>query len=719
MSSTPKAEPVSHAHQPAPVAGAGEIVLARYRLRRRLGAGGMGVVYLAWDENLEREVAVKRIAVQHDPDGRGEREALAAARLSHPGIVALYESGRDDDAVYLVSEIVHGHTLAELLRDGALSDRDAVRIGAALCAALEHAHARGVIHRDVKPSNILCPDDPDVSGSVAKLADFGIARMADHDVLTRTGDIIGTLAYMAPEQARGERIDGAADVYALGVVLYEALAGVNPIRAGNPAATARRVGTRLPSLQRARRDLPSGLCRAIDAAVQPEPGARAGLVTLRAALSDGIERVADQRGPIAFASPGEPAEPVRALTDLERERSQPLRDRWDAAEAELTRDPARPPSPRERRTEVAPRRAAPRASRAQEPAPERGAPRAQEPAPKPARPWKPPWAQEPAPERARPWEAPRAQEPAPERARPWEASRAQPAPDRDGSWEAPRAQEPASERDAPQAPRRHLAGERDTPRQGFVARIVAGAAAAAISAAALAWLGPAPPLQPMVGAGAVGGAILLLPRVGWLLMAGALVAWLTIAAPGIALLVAVAAAPVALLLPRSGTSWSLPALGPLLGVVGLAGVWPALAGQARRWPVRAALGALGGWWLALVEALTSERLVSGPANGVAAHETWEDSAVDATRDALWPLLTGGALALAALWAIAALLLPVLVRGRSAALDLVGATAWVATFAAATQALAQALALDPPRGLVAGALAAAVVAVAARALRGRA
>jgi eukaryotic-like serine/threonine-protein kinase len=636
MSSTPKSEPVSHARPPAPAAGAGEIVLARYRLRRRLGAGGMGVVYLGWDEHLEREVAVKRIAVQHDPEGRGEREALAAARLSHPAIVALYESGRDEEAVYLVSEIVHGRTLAELLRDGQLSDRGAVRIGAALCGALEHAHARGVIHRDVKPSNILCPDDSEVAGSVAKLADFGIARMADHDVLTRTGDIIGTLAYMAPEQARGARIDGTADVYALGVVLYEALAGANPIRAGNPAATARRVGTRLPALQRVRRDLPSGLCRAVDGAVQPDPDVRAGLVTLRAALTDAVELVADERGPIALAPHAGPLQPGRAPAQPEPGRGQHARDRWGAAEAELTRDLARPPPPHDRRPQLAP---------------ETGG----------------------APQSAR------------RRRR-----------GRERSGEPQRA-----------------------PLTSFVARLIAGIAAAAISAAALAWLGPEPPLQPVAVAAAAGAAVALAPRAGWLLMAGGLVAWLAVAAPGIALLVAIAAAPVVLLLPLSGTTWSLPALGPLLGGIGLAGVWPALAGQARRWPVRAGLGALGGWWLALAEALTSRRLLSGPANDVAGRATWEGSALDAARDALWPLLTGGALALAVLWAIAAVLLPVLVRGRSAALDLVGATAWAATLAGATQAFAQALVLDPPRGLVAGALAAGVVAVAARVLRGRA
>ena len=332
-------EPVFHAHSPAP-ADAGQIVLGRYRLGARLGAGGMGVVYRARDEHLERDVAVKRIAIGHDPDGRGEREALAAARLSHAGIVALYESGRDEDAVYLVSELVEGPTLADLLRDGELSDRDVLRIGSTLCAALAHAHKRGVIHRDVKPSNVICPCSDDGVLGTAKLTDFGIARMADHDVLTRTGDIIGTLAYMAPEQARGKKITGAADVYALGVVLYEALTGVNPVRAGNPAATARRVGMRLAPLGRVRRDLPAELCRAIDAAVAVEPEARGKLAALRRALEDSIDAVGDTVGPIAGSALDTIARPALTRT---RTRVQRRRDRHDERAERPPRRPRREP----------------------------------------------------------------------------------------------------------------------------------------------------------------------------------------------------------------------------------------------------------------------------------------------------------------------------------------------------------------------------------------
>ena len=593
----PNREPVPHAQSPA-AAPRGQVVLGRYRLGRRLGAGGMGVVFRARDERLERDVAVKRIAIEHDLDGRGEREALAAARLSHAGIVALYESGRDDEALYLVSELIEGPTLAELLRDGELSDREVLLIGATLCGALAHAHARGVIHRDVKPSNVICPQI-DEGPLAAKLTDFGIARMADHDVLTRTGDIIGTLAYMAPEQARGEKITGAVDVYALGVVLYEALAGVNPVRAGNPAATARRVGMRLPPLGRVRRDLPPGLCRAIDAAVAVEPAARPGLGALRRALEDAVEDVEDVPGPVAGGALDTRAMPALPLT---RPRRHDLRP---------------PPAPRH----------------------------------------------------------------------------------------AHRAPGPAHAGDAARAPRL-----RPLP------RALAAGAAGALCAGALAGLGPQSPLDPVAAGAAAAGAVLLLPRLAWLAVAAALLTWLAVPLPGVALLVAVAVVPVPGVLLRRGTLWSLPAAAPLLGAAGLAGAWPALAGQAARWQVRAALGALGGWWLALGELLASERLVLGPAPEVAPRAAWEGAAVEAVQHALWPAVAGGALGLVALWAVAAVLLPLLVRGRSAALDLVAVSGWAAALAAATQALSEALVLDPPRGLVAGALAGGVLAVAARAVR---
>src|SRR5437588_1312443 len=135
----------------------GLMVLGRYRLHRPLGAGGFGTVWMARDERLERDVAVKVLPRERIVDGRFEREARAAARLAHPGIVTLYEAAVDDEGAYLVSELVRGPTLDRLLAAGELSDRGIARIGIALCDALAHAHAEGVVHRDVKPSNILIP----------------------------------------------------------------------------------------------------------------------------------------------------------------------------------------------------------------------------------------------------------------------------------------------------------------------------------------------------------------------------------------------------------------------------------------------------------------------------------------------------------------------------------------------------------------------------------
>jgi hypothetical protein len=272
------------------------VILGRYRMERRLGAGGFGVVWLAWDEKLEREVAVKVIPRERGEGERVEREARAAARLNHPGIVGIYELASDEHDVYLVSELVRGRTLAELTNAGAISDRDVARIGMALCDALDHAHARGVIHRDVKPGNVMVLAEPAAGAGFAKLADFGVAHVATADALTRTGDIVGTLAYMAPEQAEGARVTPACDIYSLALTLYEAWTGTNPVRSASPAATARRLGRPLPSLARVRRDLPLPLCDAIDDALDPEPGLRPPPARLRAELKAAESELTDEGG---------------------------------------------------------------------------------------------------------------------------------------------------------------------------------------------------------------------------------------------------------------------------------------------------------------------------------------------------------------------------------------------------------------------------------------
>ena len=285
-------------------------------MERRLGAGGFGVVWLAWDEKLEREVAVKVIPRERGAGERVEREARAAARLNHPGIVAIYELASDEHDVYLVSELVRGRTLAELTHAGAISDRDVARIGVALCEALEHAHARGVIHRDVKPQNVMVLAEPAAGAGFAKLADFGVAHVASGDPLTRTGDVVGTLAYMAPEQAEGARVTSACDVYSLALTLYEAWTGTNPIKAAGPAATARRLGRPLPSLAGMRRDLPRELCEVVDEALDVDPAYRPAPERLRQALKAAETELADEGGLV------EPATLRRVgLATTERRRS--------------------------------------------------------------------------------------------------------------------------------------------------------------------------------------------------------------------------------------------------------------------------------------------------------------------------------------------------------------------------------------------------------------
>jgi hypothetical protein len=310
-------------------------VLDRYSLERRLGAGGFGVVWLAFDEKLEREVAVKVIPREDDDpvSQRAEREARVAARLNHPGIVALYELAADDDAVYLVSELVPGRNLAELIRHGALSDRDVARIGVALCDALAHAHQRKVIHRDVKPQNVIVAAEPAAGAGFAKLADFGVAHLASGDPLTRTGDVVGTLAYMAPEQAEGERVTGAADVYSLALTLYEAWTGENPVRSSSPMATARRLGTALPPLRSRRRDLPEPLARVIDAALDPDPERRPSIRAFRAALDAQDRELSDEGG---LVEPGT-LERLGLTRSRSRERGALLPQPWGRAGLVLIR----------------------------------------------------------------------------------------------------------------------------------------------------------------------------------------------------------------------------------------------------------------------------------------------------------------------------------------------------------------------------------------------
>lgn len=554
-------------------------MLGRYRLLERLGAGGFGVVWAAHDEQLDREVALKRIPVPSREDSeRATREALASARLSHSAIVALYEAFAEEDAFYLVSELVHGRTLAALLADGELDDDDVLEVGLAVARALEHAHARGVVHRDVKPSNVLvCEPDSD-RGLAAKLADFGGAQLVGEDALTRTGDVLGTLAYMAPEQSEGYEVGAPADVYSLALVLYEALSGVNPVRGPTPAATARRIGRPIEPLARYRRDLGRDLTEAIDAALDPDPDERAPLVELEHALQDALGTRSHMSRKASHA---------RTRT---RARVSPSRDS----------------------THIHPSQARPISDELED---------------------------EPYPVRA---DRSAADEPSPEQS----------------------GQEPLEP-----ARRERLA----------------------------------------------------LPRIVWLAALVGLATWqAALGLPGVSLLVLAAGAPL-LMARRFSIAWLSAALAPALGTLGLAGAFPALGGQRARWRERAALAALGFWWLALAEPLLRHRLWEGPAAGLPARSAWEGSLQLTASHVIAPAVTVGLLIGMAVWAAAAAILPLLVRGRSAALDVAGALTWTVALLAAVpllqrSAVGQAAQVSP-RGALLGAVFGCVLAVCARALRG--
>jgi serine/threonine protein kinase len=267
----------------------GSLVLDRFLIERRIGSGGFGVVYEAWDGRLERPVAVKAIEQRGEAGRRVMREAQAAARLNHPGIVTLYEMGEEDGNALLVSELVEGDTLARLAAEDVLSDREIGEIGADLCEALDHAHSRGVIHRDIKPQNVQVVDGQ----PRAKLMDFGIALVADAAGLTQTGDVVGTLAYMSPEQAEGLEAGPEADVYSLALTLYECWSGENPHRRGNAVATVRSIGRRARPLRRLRPDLPRELAEEIDACLDPRPHHRPSLEELGGTIEDSLDELAD------------------------------------------------------------------------------------------------------------------------------------------------------------------------------------------------------------------------------------------------------------------------------------------------------------------------------------------------------------------------------------------------------------------------------------------
>jgi hypothetical protein len=252
-------------------AAPGSLVLNRYLPVRPLGSGGSGSVWLAREVESGRDVALKIVAREGTAGSRAEREAAAAARLRHPRCLRAYALARDSKHVYIVYEYVPGRTLREAIRAGEVTDTAAVETAAQVLEGLAHAHAHGIVHRDVKPANVLLAEGRGIS---VKLFDFGLALMHEQESLTAVGDIPGTLAYISPERLRGEPARPAADVWAVGVLLWEALAGFHPFWVGTLVDTAKAIERGAPTLGEQRPDLPRSIVSCVDRALAVAAGRR-------------------------------------------------------------------------------------------------------------------------------------------------------------------------------------------------------------------------------------------------------------------------------------------------------------------------------------------------------------------------------------------------------------------------------------------------------------
>jgi serine/threonine-protein kinase len=247
----------------------------RYEIQRGIARGGMAEVYLARDQLLDRPVAVKVLFAEYARDPsfveRFRREAQSAANLNHPNIVAIYDWGQERGTYFIVMEYVRGRSLRDVVQvNGPFSPRRTAEIGAEIAGALEFAHRNGVVHRDVKPGNVLITADGDI-----KVTDFGIARAGTSEALTQTGAVMGTAAYFSPEQAQGFAVDGRSDVYSLGVVLYEMVTGTPPFTGESPVAVAYKHVREEPQPPSARTpDLPPDLERIMLTAMAKDPDSR-------------------------------------------------------------------------------------------------------------------------------------------------------------------------------------------------------------------------------------------------------------------------------------------------------------------------------------------------------------------------------------------------------------------------------------------------------------
>jgi len=281
-------------------------VLGRYDLIEVIGRGATSRVYRALDRATGHEVAVKEIPVDLGLEKRVAAEIRAAARLQHESVVRMLDWGEDTESLYLVSELVDGPSLEAVYSGAPPGDRATAEMAADVFEALDHAHERGVIHRDIKPANILV----DYHGH-ARVDDLGVARLSGETGMTQTGGVVGTMAYMAPEQATGEQVTGAADVWAATLVLYEGLTGRNPLLGGSPADTARRAALgEIPPIRNLRPDLPPRLAKAIDAGLARHPQARPDAARMAKIVRDEARALPEGRGKRAVALLSGPMPPI-------------------------------------------------------------------------------------------------------------------------------------------------------------------------------------------------------------------------------------------------------------------------------------------------------------------------------------------------------------------------------------------------------------------------
>lgn len=297
----------------------GTLLADRYRLEAQIGSGGMSTVYRAFDTVLERTVAIKRmhrnLAENPEQLERFGREARAVARLNHPNIVQVIDAGEHDDTPFIVFEYVAGETLKERVqRAGRLPVTEAVAYAIEIARALGAAHERGIVHRDVKPQNVMINED-----GQAKVTDFGIARSVEEHGLTADGRVLGTTDYVSPEQAMGHDVDGQSDIYSLGIVLYEMLIGDIPFHGENQIAVAmKHVREEIPDVQQLRPSIGTALAAVVDrATAKPLDVRYASTEELVADLEDVLTIEAGRRG----ETTGEATAVFRSLPQAQRNRA--------------------------------------------------------------------------------------------------------------------------------------------------------------------------------------------------------------------------------------------------------------------------------------------------------------------------------------------------------------------------------------------------------------